>query len=84
MLELQRAVSAEKLARQVGREVDVLVDEAAAVGDPGDVVGRSMWQADDVDGCTYLRTRSPVAPGDLMRSRVVDALDFDLVAETVR
>jgi ribosomal protein S12 methylthiotransferase len=83
LIEVQRAVSAEKLASQVGREVEVLVDEGAERDDPGDLIGRTAFQADDVDGCTWLRTWKAVGPGDFVRATVVDALDYDVVAETV-
>ena len=81
--ELQRAVSCEQLQRLVGTETLVLVDEGAAQGDPGQLIGRTAFQADDVDGCTYLRTRTAEGPGDFVRARVVEALDYDLIAETV-
>jgi len=81
--ELQRAVSADRLVRFMGTEVDVLVDEGAGADDPGELIGRTAFQADDVDGCTYLKTGKPVGPGDWVRARVVDTLDFDIVAETI-
>jgi ribosomal protein S12 methylthiotransferase len=85
VLELQRAISAERLQRLVGREVEVLVD-GPEDGDAATVVGRTMWQADDVDGCTYLRGASgaaarPTVPGSFVRARVTESLDYDLVAE---
>jgi ribosomal protein S12 methylthiotransferase len=81
VLELQRAISAERLQRLVGREVDVLVDgpDGTSAGHPA---GRTMWQADDVDGCTYL-AGGPCAAGAMVRARVVEALDYDLRAEPV-
>jgi len=79
--ELQRAVSAERLARHVGTTVEVLVDEGAERDDPGQLVGRTAFQADDVDGCTWLRTRGAEAPGEFVQARVVESLDFDLIAE---
>jgi len=81
LLELQRAISAERLQRFVGRETDVLVDEGAAPDDPGALVGRAAWQADDVDGCTYLRTGRPLGIGGFVRARIVETLDYDLIAE---
>jgi ribosomal protein S12 methylthiotransferase len=81
VLELARAVSAERLQRLVGREVEVLADGPADGGDPGSAVGRTMWQADDVDGCTYLAGRGVPAAGSFVRACVVEALDYDLVAE---
>ena len=114
VLELQRAISAERLQRLVGREVEMLVDgpdegapdlirpntgavaappagsrPGASATDPGSIVGRTIWQADDVDGCTYLRRAgsgagTAPAPGSFVRARVVESLDYDLVAEPVQ
>ena len=81
--ELQRAISAERLQRLVGTEALVLVDEGAGKGDPGQLIGRTAFQADDVDGCTWLRTRTAEGPGEFVRARVTDALDYDLIAETI-
>ena len=83
LTELQRAVSAVRLAGLVGQEVEALVDEPAAPDDPGAFIARTAFQADDVDGCTYLRSPGVERPGDFVRARVVDALDYDLVAERV-
>jgi ribosomal protein S12 methylthiotransferase len=80
--ELQRAVSADRLNRFIGQELDVLVDDGAAPDDPGQLIGRTAFQADDVDGVTYLRTGRPVGPGDWVKARVVETLDYDIVAET--
>jgi ribosomal protein S12 methylthiotransferase len=84
VLELQRAISAERLQRLVGRETEVLTDGPAHRDDPGVAVGRTVWQADDVDGCTYLAGPAAPAAGSFVRVRVVEALDYDLVAEPVR
>lgn len=82
LLEVQRALSAERLAELVGREVEALVDGPADAGSPAPVAGRTAFQADDVDGCTYLRAGGAApAPGTFVRARVVEALDYDLVAE---
>jgi ribosomal protein S12 methylthiotransferase len=81
VLELQRAISAERLQRLVGRETDVLVDGPAHPDDPGVAVGRTVWQADDVDGCTHLAGPAAPAAGSLVRARIVEALDYDLIAE---
>jgi ribosomal protein S12 methylthiotransferase len=81
--ELQRAISGERLQELIGTEMEVLVDEGADAGDPGQLIARSAFQADDVDGVTYLRTRGAEGPGDFVRARVVEALDYDLIAEVV-
>ena len=81
LLEIQRAVSAERLARFVGREVDVLVDQIADPGDRGAThVGRVPWQADDVDGVTYVTGGGWARPGGMVRARVTESEDYDFRA----
>jgi ribosomal protein S12 methylthiotransferase len=83
LLEVQRAVSAERLDGMVGRETEVLVDGPADEGSPAPWVGRTAWQADDVDGCAYVHAASPPAAGSFVRARVIEALDYDVVAEAL-
>jgi ribosomal protein S12 methylthiotransferase len=81
LLELQRAISAERLARFVGREVDVLIDRVADPDEGGAThVGRVPWQADDVDGVTYVASGGWGAPGDFLRVRLTASEDYDFRA----
>jgi len=87
LLEVQRAISAERLARFVGREVRVLVDRVADPdgGDEGDGggathVGRVAWQADDVDGVTYVDQGGWAQAGSFVRARLTASEDYDFRA----
>jgi ribosomal protein S12 methylthiotransferase len=81
LLEVQRAISAERLARFVGRETPVLVDSVADPDDAGTThVGRVPWQADDVDGVTHLERGGWGAPGSLVRARITASEDYDFRA----
>src|SRR3989454_756169 len=90
LLEVQRAISAERLARFVGREVEVLIDRLADPLDGGDGaegagggathVGRVRWQADDVDGVTYLSHGGWADVGSFVRARLADSEDYDFRA----
>ena len=81
LLEVQRAISAERLARFVGRDVPVLVDRLADPDETGAThVGRVPWQADDVDGVTYLEQGGWSAPGTFVRARVTASEDYDFRA----
>lgn len=74
LLEVQRAISAERMAREVGRVRRAIVDRAEAdplldVEGAGEAVGvgRTEAQADDVDGATALlgpRGGGAAPPGD--------------------
>jgi len=81
LLELQRAISGERLTRYVGREAQVLVDRVA---DPEEElathVGRVPWQADDVDGVTYVTAGGWTVPGRFVRVRVTATEDYDFRA----
>src|SRR5690348_3010215 len=81
LMEVQRAVSGDRLARFVGREVDVLIDRVADPLDGGAThVGRVPWQADDVDGVTYVGAGGWARPGKMIRARVTESEDYDFRA----
>ena len=78
LMEVQRAISAERLAGESGMRHMAIVDEPPQDGGPA--IGRISSQADDVDGVTYLETSQPVESGTIVRAIVTDAHDFDLTA----
>ena len=81
LLEVQRAISAERLACLVGREVAVLVDRVVDPGEQGAThVGRVQWQADDVDGVTYLERGGWAGPGSFVQARLTASDDYDFRA----
>jgi hypothetical protein len=43
-------------------------------------VGRVKWQADDVDGVTYLERGGWAQPGDFVRARITASEDYDFQA----
>jgi ribosomal protein S12 methylthiotransferase len=81
VMELQRVISFERNEELVGKTVEILVD-AVVEDDPDFVaVGRTAGQAVDIDGVTHLRSGAGLRAGDLVRGRIVEGLDYDLVAE---
>jgi len=75
LLEVQRGISADRLARSVGTTVEAIVDERGE-----DAVARTWGQADDVDGVTILENAAHLHPGTLVRARILGADDYDLTA----
>ena len=80
-MEMQQAISAEILAAKVGRRIDVLVDEIDE--ENGEAIARSPWDAPEIDGNVFLPGETGLKPGDMVRVEVVEAEDYDLVAERV-
>jgi ribosomal protein S12 methylthiotransferase len=88
LLEVQRAISAERLARFVGRETQLLVDRLADPDEDGEGgglthVGRVQWQADDVDGVTSVTHGGWAEPGTFLTVRLTDSEDYDFRGEGV-
>ncbi|MGE0056194.1 MAG: 30S ribosomal protein S12 methylthiotransferase RimO [Hyphomicrobium sp.] len=78
-MEAQKRVSAELLQEKVGRTIDVIVDE---VDDDG-AVGRSKWDAPEIDGSVFLDGAQQLKPGDIVRARVIGSDEYDLEAEKI-
>jgi ribosomal protein S12 methylthiotransferase len=72
----QQAISARRLARKVGRTIDVIVDAAG----PDRIVARSMGDAPEIDGNVFLPPQPSLAPGAIVTARVERADDYDLWA----
>ncbi|PPC99416.1 MAG: 30S ribosomal protein S12 methylthiotransferase RimO [Hyphomicrobium sp.] len=73
----QKEVSAELLSAKVGREIDVLIDEVDEEG----ALGRSKWDAPEIDGSVFLNGETGVKPGDIIQAKVLHADDYDVWAE---
>jgi ribosomal protein S12 methylthiotransferase len=71
---VQQEISAQRLQRKVGSEVDVIVDEVSGEA----AVGRTKGDAPEIDGLVYLKNTDGLAPGDVVRRRVTKADDYDL------
>lgn len=84
LVSLQQEVGAAWAASMVGQEVDVLVD---GVGEDGMFVGRTQWDAPDIDSIVLLSEgeegTEPLQVGQMRRCVVDSAVTFDLEAHPV-
>ena len=78
-MELQQQVSVRKLARKVGKEMTVLIDEVDEEG----ATGRSAADAPEIDGLVYLNGETGLKPGDMVKVRIDEADEYDLWASLV-
>ena len=75
----QQAISEAKLAAKVGRELEVIVDEV----DEDGAICRSHADAPEIDGNVFLEDADGLAPGDIVRVRVVEHAEYDLHADRI-
>ncbi len=76
-MQAQAAVSAAKLARKVGRTLDVIVD----VVEGTKAVARSAADAPEIDGIVHVSGARGAKPGDILRVKVTAATEHDLEAK---
>ncbi len=80
LMDLQKKISEENLARFHGQTMTVLVENEA---EPAIYAARSMYQAPEVDGCILVRTQQPLSPGVFLNTRIVETMEYDLIGEPV-
>lgn len=78
LMELQKEISEENLARMDGRVVPVLVEKEA---EPGIYAARSKLQAPEVDGSVLIRSDHALQPGTRVSVKIVETHAYDLVGE---
>lgn len=79
-MEKQQAISANKLAQKVGKELEVLVDE---VDDNDEIFGRSRYDAPEIDGRVIIRgvERGTFQAGDIITAPITSASEYDLFCD---
>ena len=73
--DLADAVCCPRIAARVGLELDVLVE---GVEEDGQLFGRAMCQAPEVDGVTYVEAGEP---GQIKRVKITDTLLYEMEGE---
>jgi ribosomal protein S12 methylthiotransferase len=78
-MELAADISAERLARKVGRTLQVLIDRV----EDGVAIARSASDAPEIDGLVRIASAGALKAGDFARVRIVAAGAYDLEARPV-
>jgi ribosomal protein S12 methylthiotransferase len=79
LMQTQQKISIENLKRKVGRKTDVLIDEIDEAR--SEAVARTPWDAPEIDGNILVPLRPGMAVGDLIKVRVTNAGNYDLLGE---
>lgn len=70
----QQTISAARLARKVGRSMDVLIDGASETG----FIGRTKGDAPEIDGVVHVTSPRALKAGDITRVYIENADEYDL------
>ena len=82
LMQAQQAISRDIQQAYIGETLQVLIDEAQEE-EPGVYLGRSEYDAPEVDGVVYVRSVKPLQPGDFVKVHITDAYEYDLAGEAV-
>ncbi len=86
LMQDQQAISLGIQQSFVGRKLKILIEEEEKDGISPTLnklssltyIGRSEYDAPDVDGVVYVRSKAPLKPGDFVRIMITDAYEYDL------
>lgn len=76
-MNVQARISEERLAKKVGKDIEILIDEVTDEG----AVGRSSADAPEIDGLVFINGATSLTPGQRVKGRVTDSDEHDLWAE---
>lgn len=79
-MQLQQAISTEKLANKVGKTLPIIIDEVDEEG----AIGRSMADAPEIDGVVYLNEEFSVNVGDVVNVEIEYSDEYDLWGSIIK
>ena len=81
LMQTQLTVAEEASLGRVGKTYTVLCDGFDTVAEV--YYGRTYMDAPDVDGRVYFTSKRKVSPGEFVEVKIKEALDYDLVGESI-
>ena len=80
VMQAQRDVSGEVNRKFMGKTIDVLIDAK----ENDSYLGRSQYDAPEVDGNVYVKSDVVLKPGEFAKVKITDTLEYDLVGEVAK
>ena len=79
IMALQQEISKENLEKQIGKEVEILIEGKSFDGRT--YVGRTYMDVPDIDGIAYLNTDKNLQSGDFVKAKIIDVSNYDLICK---
>ncbi len=74
---LQKKISENANNKKIGMTIKAIIDEKIENEDV--YIGRTQYDAPEVDGVLYINTKSELEPGDFVDVKITDSLEYDLI-----
>ena len=75
ILKLQKEISNELNSKMIGKKISSIVE---TIQSDGLAIARTYKDAPDVDGLIFIKSDSPLVPGDIYDVEVTSFSDYDL------
>ena len=79
IMRLQQEISKENLKKQIGRNVEILIEDKSFDGKI--YVGRTYMDVPEIDGITYINTDKELQIGDFIKGKIIDVSNYDLIVK---
>ena len=79
IMSLQQEISKENLKKQIGRKLEILIEDKSFDGRT--YIGRTYMDVPEIDGVVYLNTDKNLQIGDFTEGIVEDISDYDLICK---
>ncbi len=79
IMSLQQEISKENLKKQIGRNVEILIEDKSFDGKI--YVGRTYMDVPEIDGITYINTDKELQIGDFIKGKIIDVSNYDLIVK---
>ena len=77
IMSLQQEISKQNLQKQVGKNVEILVENKSFDGKL--YVGRTYMDVPEIDGITYINTDKELQIGEFTEGKIIDVSNYDLI-----
>ena len=79
IMSLQQEISKENLQKQIGKNVEILVEDRTFDGKL--YVGRTYMDVPEIDGIVYINTEKELQRGEFITKKIIDVSNYDLIAK---
>lgn len=81
IMELQQQISKEQLVSKIGNTYEALIENITTDGKY--YMARTYMDVPDMDGVCWIRNSRSLEIGEFINCKIIDVLDYDLIAEIV-
>lgn len=79
LMQQQQAISEKKLEKFIDRTREVIIEK----DENGDLIGRTEYDAPEIDGIVYLENQKNLKPGIYRRVKIIDTMEYDLLGRVL-